>query len=174
MNINIGDKVITKEDTQFSAKGRIATVTDITNDSVFFAFDSAPSFNCRVNHITFNDVFDKVQVETEAPRITQEYINEIMAEAQFEVFTTFNKCTVVSCRLPNGFVITESSACVSPENYDDEVGFSNCYDKIVSKVWELEAYLLQEYLWENDMVADVDDEAECDGCGGCEFCPCCE
>ena len=57
--------------------------------------------------------------------------------------TVFGKCTVVACKLPSGFVLVESSACVSPENYDQELGESICRDRIINKLWELEGYRLQ-------------------------------
>ena len=171
MNINIGDKIFAKEDTWIADKGKVGVVTDIITDEkvslISFKFDSNTKVSCTMDFDTFNHYFAKVE-EVEAPRITQEYIDEIMEEAEFEVYTTFNKCTVVSCRLPNGFVITESSACVSPENYDEEIGFSICYDKIVNKVWELEAYLLQECLYEKS----VEDDECPHGCIDCENCPC--
>ena len=115
---------------------------------------------------TFNEHFKKVEdmtAEVEIPTITEEYIAEIMENSDFEVHTVFDKCTVVSCRLPNGFVITESSACVSPENYDKDMGADICFDKIADKIWELEAYRLQQYLWEEEFHCPC-----C--CGDCEEC----
>ena len=126
MNINIGDKIFAKESTWVADEGKIGVVTDIVVDEkvslISFKFDSNNKVSCTMDFDTFNHYFAKVEEEkVEAPRITQEYIYEIMEDAEFEVYTTFNKCTVVSCRLPNGFVITESSACVSPENYDEDI-----------------------------------------------------
>ena len=106
--------------------------------------------------------------ETEAEaiyEITEEYIADILEKSEFEVHTTFNKCTIVSCRLPNGFVITESSACVNTEDYDEELGANICLDKIADKVWELEAYMLQEQLYRA--------KTECPyGCEDCNDCHC--
>ncbi len=53
------------------------------------------------------------------------------------------KTCVVQAVLNNGFTITESAACVDPENYDEEIGKSICMDKIESKIWELLGFLLQ-------------------------------
>lgn len=50
------------------------------------------------------------------------------------------------CRLENGFVLVESSACVDPDNYDHELGVKVCMDKIKNKLWELEGYMLQSHL----------------------------
>ena len=43
----------------------------------------------------------------------------------------------------NGFEIVESSACVSAENYDEELGAEICLGKIRDKVWMLLGFLLQ-------------------------------
>lgn len=70
-----------------------------------------------------------------APTVTSERIDEIMNNSIFNAYTVFDKCTVVSCQLPNGFIIVESSACVSPENYDEKMCIDICMEKITDKVW---------------------------------------
>lgn len=75
--------------------------------------------------------------------ITQDHIDAIINESHIETKTIFGKCTVVSCQLPNGFIIVESSACVDPDNYDEAMGKEICIERIKNKVWELEGYLLQ-------------------------------
>lgn len=76
-------------------------------------------------------------------KITQEHINSLFYEAVKEVQTVFDKCTIMACRLKNGFVIVESSACVDPSNYDFHTGIGICEEKIKNKLWELEGYRLQ-------------------------------
>lgn len=78
--------------------------------------------------------------------VTQEYIDQLISSADIEVETFFDKCTVVVCRLENGFVLTESSACVDPENYNHELGTEICIGRIKNKLWELEGYVLQKRL----------------------------
>ena len=80
--------------------------------------------------------------------VTKEKIDLIVSQTKFDVTTVFDKCTVVTAKLPNGFVITESSACVDPSNYDKELGFEICKEKIINKIWELEGYKLQDMLYE--------------------------
>jgi hypothetical protein len=75
--------------------------------------------------------------------VTAGHIEAILKESTIEVKTVFNKCTVVYCQLPNGFIIVESSACVDPANYDEKLGTNICMDRIRNKLWELEGYLLQ-------------------------------
>lgn len=76
-------------------------------------------------------------------KITQDHIDRIMEASEVQVKTIYGKCTVVSIQLPNGFIITESSACVDPANYDMEMGKAICLERIENKIWELEGYVLQ-------------------------------
>ena len=50
--------------------------------------------------------------------------------------------------LKNGFVIVESSSCVSPENYDADIGKEICRERALNKIWELEGYKLQSKLYQ--------------------------
>jgi predicted transcriptional regulator len=124
--------------------------------------------NTVMNHFKkMEDMIAKVEI----PKITEDYIREIMENSEFETHTTFNKCTVVSCRLPNGFVITESSACVNPEDYSVEIGEEICINKIADKIWELEAYRLQQWLWEESMIGSNSEDCP-HGCDDCVNCTC--
>ena len=55
-------------------------------------------------------------------KVTQAEIDLLLNSADVQVRTEFGKCTVVTVRLRNGFILTESSACVDPANYDTELG----------------------------------------------------
>jgi hypothetical protein len=158
--ISNGDKlVVTKTVAHFLKEGDVVEVTNVADDGVIsFAFGDGFMHMGVMSSDECESHFEKVKEEkADIPAITEEYIAEIMENSEFETFTTFDKCTIVSCRLPNGFVITESSACVSPENYDEDMGVEICFDKIADKIWELEAYRLQQQLWEEE----------------CDYCPCC-
>lgn len=77
-------------------------------------------------------------------KLTETDIKNILKDAKVTSTTVFDKCTIVAVQLPNGFVIVESSACVDPENYDDKTGFDLCMARIVTKIYELEGYKLQD------------------------------
>lgn len=49
--------------------------------------------------------------------ITKRQIDELLEKSEIKVETVYSKVTVVSCKLPNGFVLTESSGAVDPANY---------------------------------------------------------
>ena len=80
-------------------------------------------------------------------KVTAERIEHLMDTADYEIITCFDKCTIVSARFENGFILTESSACVDPANYDRKLGVKICTDKIREKLWELEGYDLQKKLY---------------------------
>lgn len=82
--------------------------------------------------------------------VTREHIESILKKSEFICETHFDKCTVLTCRLPNGFTITESSACVDPKNYSKTIGRESCMNQIRNKLWELEGYLLQNKLCEEE------------------------
>ena len=95
------------------------------------------------------DVFEKAylpltineNLRTNAPSISQEMVDDFIQETWTQ--TLGNKCTVVRAKLRNGFEIVESSACVSAENYDENLGHEICMEKIKDKVWLLLGFLLQ-------------------------------
>lgn len=83
--------------------------------------------------------------------LTKEYIDKIVHSSKFSWSAQFGKCTVVTMQLPNGFVLTESSACVDPANYDEKLGYEICVKKLTERVWELEGYLLQNELYKKSL-----------------------
>lgn len=85
--------------------------------------------------------------------VTQEQVTAIMKASQYSVDTVFEKCTIVICKLPNGFVIVESSGAVSRENYDEKIGYEICMQKIGDLIWKMEGYKLACEL--HDAVASV-------------------
>lgn len=80
-------------------------------------------------------------LKTEAPSISAEMVERFIDH--HEAVTMGGKTTVVRAVLKNGFVIVESSSCVSAENYDEKLGEEICMKRIRNKVWELLGFLLQ-------------------------------
>lgn len=163
-----GDKlIVTKAVAPFLNEGDIVEVVNVADNGVIsFAFGENLMHMGMMSNDELEAHFEKVEEKKEEmPTITQEYIEAIMSNSEFEVNTVFNKCTIVTCKLPNGFVIVESSACVSPENYDENMGIEICINKISNKIWELEGYRLQQQLWEEEL----SEPCPC-CCGECEEC----
>ena len=74
--------------------------------------------------------------------VTKEQIEAIIAQSEISVRTEYEKVTVVCCKLPNGFVLTEASGAVDKRNYSEEIGRAICIERITNKLWELEGYRL--------------------------------
>lgn len=95
------------------------------------------------------DVFERAYLEltvnpelrTKKPSISRKIVDDFIVAK--EVSTLGDKVTVVRATLRNGFELVESSACVSPENYDEKLGAKICMEKIEDKVWFLLGFLLQ-------------------------------
>jgi len=163
-----GDKlIVTKDVTSFLKKGDIAEVIGVDGGIISFAFGEHMMHKGVMSTDEYNEYFEKYVEPKAAPTVTEEMIKRIVAKSNIEIQTIYDKCTIVTCELPNGFVIVESSACVSPDNYDEEMGFEICVDKIIDKIWELEGYKLQSELYE--------EECDCNGCYDCcEYCDECD
>lgn len=89
--------------------------------------------------------------------ITARYIVGIVDATEFKTQIVYGKTTIVSAKLPNGFVIVESSSCVDPENYDVKTGEGICRSKIINKIRELEGYKLQDEIYRKSQPRDVRD-----------------
>lgn len=94
------------------------------------------------------DVFEKAYLRVDdnpklpsgvsiGPDMVDDFIKET------HVSTLGDRTTLVRCVLVNGFEIIESSSCVDPTNYNEELGASICMEKIEDKVWNLLGFLLQ-------------------------------
>lgn len=84
---------------------------------------------------------------SEKPIVVDEsWIDNLLSKSEIHSSTVFDKVTVVHVKLPNGFVLTETSGCVDPNNYSYELGTKFCLEAIKSKLWYLEGYLLQDKL----------------------------
>ncbi len=97
-----------------------------------------------------------------APRLTPDHIDSKIKAVEYilprdvckrdngvEVFDAplpLQTLTFCILTLENGFTVTGESACVSPENFDAEIGKKIAYDNARNKVWMLEGYLLKEKL----------------------------
>lgn len=80
-------------------------------------------------------------------RVTQNQINTILEEAEYEVFhKIFGKQCIVVAKLKNGFTVVGESACIDPNNYDEQIGFDLAKKRIENRLWELEGYALQKCL----------------------------
>ena len=90
-------------------------------------------------------------------RVTQAQIDRLLNTAEITVETKHDKMTIVTVKLENGFLMTESSACVDPENYNEKYGKDICLEHIKNRLWELEGYCLQKKVHELGKIVFVPD-----------------
>jgi len=80
--------------------------------------------------------------------VTVDDVEKNMQNILCETRIEFNKpVTYVTVKMVNGFTLRESTTCVDPNNYDEEIGKSICLEKIEDKIWFLLGYSLQERLY---------------------------
>lgn len=64
-------------------------------------------------------------------------------DVDLQPLTLLTFCVLV---LKNGFTVTGESACVSPANFDAQIGREVARKNAVDKIWPLEGYLLKSTL----------------------------
>jgi hypothetical protein len=114
--------------------------------------------------------FEKIEFEEVEDDFDEEYehILDIMDEAEYAAFKVFDKCTIVACKLPNGYVMVEASSCVDPSDYDSDIGIEMCMERLEDKVKAMEAYRRCEEAYE---LSESEDCCECSlSCKGCSGC----
>ena len=147
----------------FTNVGEICDVIDVSDSGVItFKFGNGMHMGCMSS-----DEFKKYFEKYEEPKsVDINWIDKIVNESQINVTTVFDKCTVVACKLPSGFVIVESSACIDPKNYDKDLGVDICLNRIRDRICEMEAYKVSDEMWDSK-------EFYCDSMGDCASCKIC-
>lgn len=88
------------------------------------------------------EVFEKSNLEIEKPdSISQSDVDKFILGQ--EVTKIGPKTTVARFTMINGFDSVESSACVSPENYNEEIGTEICKERVKNYIWNHLGFLLQ-------------------------------
>lgn len=82
-----------------------------------------------------------------APRLTPDVIESKIKSEEYYVFPG-TVLTICCLTLTNGTYVTGESACVSPENFDEEIGRKIARRNAADKIWSLEGYLLKQNLFE--------------------------
>lgn len=78
-----------------------------------------------------------------APRLTPADIDAVIKDVTYTNLPS-GKCVVCEITLKNGYTVRGESACVSPANFDQEIGNKISFENARDKIWQLEGYLLQE------------------------------
>ncbi len=85
-----------------------------------------------------------------APRLTPQHIDSVIVG---ETYTNLPDGRTVICQLTlkNGFTVDGKSACVSKDNFNQEIGNKIARENAREKIWELEGYLLKEKLYQAEL-----------------------
>ena len=89
-----------------------------------------------------DDELIEALAKSPAPRITREYMEGRIAEKTFTRFSP--TVTICQLTLDNGYSIRGESACVNPENYNQEIGERISFDNAFAKLWPLFGFFLAE------------------------------
>lgn len=87
-------------------------------------------------------------------KIPESQIDEMIEQVEEAVYEPFEPvcCTVVAWKLPNGYVLVESSGTIDPSEYSRELGIKFCRERLKTKLWQLEGYVQKcEWAAENDV-----------------------
>ena len=76
-----------------------------------------------------------------APRLDPSAIDAVIVGEDCHVFPD-TTVTVCCLKLKNGYTVIGESACVSRENFDEEIGRKFAREDARRKIWQLEGYLL--------------------------------
>lgn len=87
-----------------------------------------------------NSIIDK---GLNAPRLRPDDIDKKITGTTYTNLPS-GKCVICEITLENGFTVRGESACVSPKNFDQEIGNEIAFKNARDKIWQLEGYLLQE------------------------------
>jgi len=96
-----------------------------------------PKEQFEMNNLKVDENKDLPSGVSIGPQMVQDFI------ADYDIFTKKDKITIVIATLKNGFTIVESSACVDPKNYNEEIGAEICKERIKNQVWNHLGFLLQ-------------------------------
>lgn len=79
--------------------------------------------------------------------VTIEDVKANMQDIYCVTLKPFDKpVTFVEVRMKNGFTVRETTTCVDPANYSEEIGKEICLKRIEDKIWLLLGYALQDKL----------------------------
>lgn len=81
-----------------------------------------------------------------APRLNPQHIESTIVDESY--VNPIGTLTVCVLTLRNGTLVTGESACVSPENFNVEIGRKVAREDAFRKIWALEGYLLKERLYQ--------------------------
>ena len=89
---------------------------------------------------TFESAYFQIEQED---RLTQKDIDNFLDMSCVTSYMGDEKTTVVRVGMPTGFVDWDFSSCVSPKNYNEDIGREIALERIENRIWKLLGFVLQ-------------------------------
>ena len=94
------------------------------------------------------DVFERAYLAIARPdKLTDADIANFMSCGEMLSENRGEKTTLVEFIMPTGWIDYEVSSCVSPINYDQELGEKICIDHIANRLWSHLGFVLSPYAY---------------------------
>lgn len=74
--------------------------------------------------------------------ITEDHINKIYNQSEVKTFRSFDNVIIVSCKLPNGFMIIETETRINSNEYNEKICIEMCEKRIKEVIFNLDDYIL--------------------------------
>lgn len=89
------------------------------------------------------DIFERTYYPMghDCTKVSKEMVDGFVTSAKVQRLD--EKTTLVSTDLLTGFVQHETSSCVDPANYDEEVGTQVCVDRVKDTLWKCLGFVVQ-------------------------------
>lgn len=139
MKVNKGDKIrLVKPMGAFQNIGEICDVVDINEETISFRFGRVHlGF---MSHDELEKYFVKHMDKPAIKPVDMKEIERTIQRADMDVEKAFDRTTVVTLKLPNGFQITESSSCIDANSYNEKLAIEICKCNLTKRLAEMEAY----------------------------------
>lgn len=86
-----------------------------------------------------NKIREEARAKAKYPYVKPEVVDDLIDRAEY--WRVPMTTTIVCCLiLKNGFAVEDSSACVDPRNFDEELGKRLAYSKARDKVFHFVAF----------------------------------
>ncbi|MEW4568018.1 Gp49 family protein [Tautonia sp. JC769] len=92
--------------------------------------------------IISDEKLNELLAASPAERVTKEYMESRIAKTDFHCLG--ETVTICSITLDNGYSVRGESACVKPENYNQQIGEKIAFDNAFRQLWPLFGFLLAE------------------------------
>lgn len=93
-------------------------------------------------NLVTNENLEELLAASPAERVTKEFMESRIANSEFHRIG--ETVTICSITLDNGYSVRGESACVNPENYNQQIGEKIAYDNAFRQLWPLFGFLLAE------------------------------